>query len=711
MNASLMEFAGVPAHDRYLASLERCEQIAREEFKAVSSSFRRCDAHMERLVQAYDRLVLGAPRGHGGRVQLDLRKLQASLQSEYVKLQALRTRNLSDKRKQFDSYHVMLFGRTMAGKSTIREAITGGDGSTIGKGAQRTTKDVREYTWNKLKIVDTPGFGAYGGGEDAQVAREVLERVDTVLFMLNSDSIQETTFDELEHIRKLNKPVIFVLNIKKDLENEGNRRRALRDPAKYVYKNEDISQHAERLQQLMQKAGMNPTQVQIIPIHAQAAFLATKSPEGERGALRGLSRFDTLLAAICLEIEVHGPVRRVQSFLDAALHHIDSQLRLLLVQVDELEKLRPQYDAGKQRIAAWRVKLQRDIPRLLKSEVNDVFKPLEDSVADFVDDHIESDAIEGHWKRHCEKWHIEEEIESRSRALAEQLADELAEFGKELTESISIQIGMDHTFTARGFDAWDYKRIGGWGSAIAGVLSSIAFFNAWNPVGWAAAGAAVLLSVFSMFSESRSSKLQRAKQEARERLLEGLDACKKKTLTALRQWVEKRLIEEMIIGAEQQLHTFSTGISEFESAIRETRAHLGELEAEINMRLLHRTAYLLSGKHQALPELLRLVRTPGYASYALVNAGFRDYSLLRQMGQVLKERVELVTDGPRKKVLERLFKGLAQSVAMVAEREAVLHAYRKDLPKIFGRQHRRIKLAAALTECNIHTRELEESYA
>jgi GTP-binding protein EngB required for normal cell division len=711
MNRGLNRLAGLPTHDRYLDSLERCQQIAREEFKAVSGYFQRCDSHMARLVQAYDALVQGTPGGDGGRVRGELRKLQVSLQTRYVQLQALRQRNLLDKRKQFDLYHVMLFGRTMAGKSTIREAITRGDGSTIGKGAQRTTRDVREYTWNKLKIVDTPGFGAFGGEEDTQVAREVLERVDTVLFMLNSDSIQETTFEELEHIRRLNKPVMFVLNVKKDLENVGNRRRALRDPAKYVYKEDDLAEHVRRLEQLMQRAGMNPAHVRIIPIHAQAAFLSTRSADEEREALSRLSRLDELLAALCLEIELHGPVRRVQSFLDTALHHIGSQLGLLLAQVDELEKLQPQYEAGKNRIAAWRGKLQRDLPRLLRSEVNDAFKPLEDSVADFVDDHIEKEGFEGQWKRHCEKLKIEQDVESRAHALAEQLTEELAEFGKEMTEGISLGAAMDQTFGAKGFDAWDYKRIGGWGSAIIGVLSTIAFLNSWNPVGWALAGVAALFSFASIFSDSRSSKLRQAKQQARDRLLESVDDCKKKTRETLQQWVDKRLIGEMIVGAEQQLNAFASGLAVLQKAIRDTRADLGQLEAEINARLLHRTAYLLSGSHQALPDLRRLVRTPGFAFYALVADGLRDTALLRRMGEVLKERIELVAEGPSKSILERLFRGLAQSVEMVGEREAVLHAYRENLPKILGKQHRRIKLAAALTRCNIQTKEVENRHA
>jgi ATPase subunit of ABC transporter with duplicated ATPase domains len=44
------------------------------------------------------------------------------------------------------SFSVTLFGRTMTGKSTLMEILTHGKGESIGKGAQRTTRDVRTYT-------------------------------------------------------------------------------------------------------------------------------------------------------------------------------------------------------------------------------------------------------------------------------------------------------------------------------------------------------------------------------------------------------------------------------------------------------------------------------------------------------------------------------------------------------------------------------------
>ena len=74
--------------------------------------------------------------------------------------------DLQNLRENLSQFSITLFGRTMAGKSTLMEILTEGDGSSIGKGSQRTTRDVRKYTWNGLEITDVPGIGAFEGEDD-----------------------------------------------------------------------------------------------------------------------------------------------------------------------------------------------------------------------------------------------------------------------------------------------------------------------------------------------------------------------------------------------------------------------------------------------------------------------------------------------------------------------------------------------------------------
>jgi len=82
-------------------------------------------------------------------IQLDIKSLsEHSLEDLVI--------SLDKKRKHLKDFTVALFGRTKAGKSTLRETLTRGNGSTIGKGSQRTTRDVTEYSWQGLRLLDTP---------------------------------------------------------------------------------------------------------------------------------------------------------------------------------------------------------------------------------------------------------------------------------------------------------------------------------------------------------------------------------------------------------------------------------------------------------------------------------------------------------------------------------------------------------------------------
>ncbi|WP_338648214.1 GTPase [Pseudomonas sp. ML2-2023-3] len=691
------------AHNNYLASLEACKRIAKEEYETVHAHFEQCDTIIDALSKKLQGVI-----NHGRQtlsedkmVEDGLTNMLQDLANDYGKLLSKRNTNLGKQKRSLDCFNVMLFGRTMAGKSTIREAITRGDGKTIGKGAQRTTRDVKEYEWNNLRIIDTPGFGAYNGQEDTEVAHEILEQSDVVLFMLNSDSIQESTFVELEHVHKLNKPLIFVLNMKKDLESEGNRRRALKSPEKYIFKEEDIQSHGDRLKSLAARAGINPSTVRIIPIHAQAAFLATKITGEEGSQLNTLSRINDLLNALIDEVEINGPTRRIQTFLDSSLHHIDEQSLLILSQRDRLAKLLPQYESSYTRISQWKVKTLRDAPRLLSKEVDSAFKPLIDSVADFVDDHIEDKNAAGAWDRHYKSFNIAKKVERSTQALAEQVVEELQDFNREMNEGLDITLSFEVVHDGKNFSESDFRRINGWGSAIAGVVSAIAFFNAWNPVGWVAAGIGLIFTVFSFFSDSRAKKLKDAKSKQRQALLEDIEKSKRKIKTNLEGWFDTNLHRAIILPTEHNLSLLCLSLSGFITELDDTDSQLHALKHEINFRLLNRVAYVITKQHFALPKTIKIVRAPGYACYFLISDYFRNTELLKAMSNAMRETVLAVYNTSLDKKISHLYKGLVEKVEIYEQDKVSVFAQKQNLSKIIGKDHRRIKMVAALCSCEI----------
>lgn len=690
-------------NDTYLSFLRKCNRIARKEYLAVQGYFECCDKIIDVL-----RKKLRGVIEHGSQtlseekmVQDGLTNLLQDIERDYGKLLSKRNANLAKQKRSLDCFNVMLFGRTMAGKSTIREAITRGDGQTIGKGAQRTTRDVKEYEWHNLRIIDTPGFGAYNGQEDTQIAHEILEQSDVVLFMLNSDSIQESTFVELEHVHKLNKPLIFVLNMKKDLENVGNRRRALKNPEKHIFREEDIQGHTDRLKKLASRAGINPSTIQIIPIHAQAAFLATKVAGEECLQLHELSRIDNVLNALIDEVEGNGPIRRVQTFLDSSLHHIDEQALLILSQKDQLTKLLPQYESGLTRISQWKVKTLRDAPRLLSKEVDAAFKPLIDSVADFVDDYIEDENAAGVWERHYKSFDITKKIERSVQALAEQVVEELQDFNREMNESLDIILSFEVAHDVKNFSEFDFKRINKWGSVIAGAVGAIAFANAWNPLGWGAAVVGTVFGIFAYFSDSRAKKLKEAKSKQRQALLDDIEKSKRKIKANLEKWFDINLHRAIILPVEQKLSLLCQAVSQFIRDLNSSDSKLYMLKQEINFRLLNRVACIITKQHFVLPKLIKIVRVPGYACYFLSSDYFRNTELLLAMSEAMREEIIAVYNSSLDKKISHIYKGLIERVELSEQDKVSVFAHKQYLSEIIGKDRRRIKMVAALCSCEI----------
>ena len=168
---------------RYENTLKECSKIAKQEYKEVSQKLKELkkDLNSSQNVLLETILKLDGSDINDESVYNSINEVNNKT-SELLKNGFNNFENsISKKQDNLSNFTVTLFGRTKAGKSTIREALTNGDGSTIGKGSQRTTRDVKAYNWNHLRILDTPGFDAYKGEEDEKNAFSQVDETDLIL--------------------------------------------------------------------------------------------------------------------------------------------------------------------------------------------------------------------------------------------------------------------------------------------------------------------------------------------------------------------------------------------------------------------------------------------------------------------------------------------------------------------------------------------------
>lgn len=203
---------------------------------------------------------------------------------------------------------VVLMGRTMAGKSTLLAALTGGASERIGVGAQRTSRDVfaaLALDLEDVEIVDTPGVGARDGAEDVATAMAEVPGADLVLWVASNDSFQEETAQALRAVAFRGKPVVVALNCRAALVDELDREDFLDNPASVF---EQHQGHFETVRAHLSAAGVRP--VAEVMLHAEAARLA-RADVSYGADLYIASRFKYLLEVLERESQVHRVARRV----------------------------------------------------------------------------------------------------------------------------------------------------------------------------------------------------------------------------------------------------------------------------------------------------------------------------------------------------------------------------------------------------------------
>lgn len=567
------------------------------------------------------------------------------------------TEDLNALKEDLEKFSVTLFGRTMAGKSTLMEVLTEGDGSAIGMGAQRTTRDIRRYEWNGLAVTDVPGIGAFEGEEDTRLAFDAAKTADLIVFLLTDDAPQAVEADCFRQVKDLGKPVIIIMNVKVSVDSGKSMKLIERDMNR-AFDDERIEEIRKQFCRFAEPFGQDWNNVPFVATHLKAAYEAVKSAKAgdteQEEFWTRISRIDDLKSLICEEVRVRGKYIRVKTFADIianpmieALSELDLQSRMNESQgkvVSDkkraLEKRKAVFvKDGKKRIESFMMRLKSE----LRSDIA-VFaeEHYNDKMADIAwGEIIESKNIEGRCKE------LLDDMEAEVDGIIEETIREMeSELRYVSIDSVQRTFLTPALIDAKRIVGWTSLLLGGGGTVAAAILTLSGLEIAAGPVGWVAAAIGLAGGIGLLFLESTGDKLAKARAKLEKELTESVNA----TCDSIWTQLEKNL-NRLVKGKIDLVLDELTKIENVIESLAETQNDLaGSLRTELrqlNVTFTSKIASAVMGGDEAdacMGNIDTIARIPGVCillSEKAANAVPEDFT--KHLSDLLAEDVSVVT--------------------------------------------------------------------
>ena len=421
---------------------------------------------------------------------------------------------LEKKERALKYYTISFIGKTKAGKSTLHSIITGTGNEFIGVGKQRTTRFNRIYEWKNIRIIDTPGIGAPGGKSDEEIAKSIIDESDLICYVLKNDSVQETEFNFLKLIKDRNKPIVILLNVKENIENEARLKIFLKEPEKW-YKRKDeksLQGHINRIREYAKKHYSNEY-FEIYPIQMLAAKMSNEEKYSDRkNILYKSSHIQDFLDNIRMQIIDEGIIKRSQTMIDGSVYIINYIYNILTNNNEKLNSMNNSFKKNKNNLMKKIEKSYKENKDTLEKYLKAEFKDLKDNKAlEFANENYDakSQYVSGRWEQYLKDIKFNEKIKSKFEDCIMRYREALEESLKELMEDIELfsKIGMsDMNFNIS--DTFNTKRLMGIISTIIGGVGFIVAIS--NPIGWVLVGIGAVIGFLSSLFKSKEQKIKEA---------------------------------------------------------------------------------------------------------------------------------------------------------------------------------------------------------
>lgn len=511
-----------------------------------------------------------------------------------------------EKVKRMDNFTICLFGRTTAGKSTTMEALTYGLGTAIGNGHKDYTQECKEYVWNELIVVDTPGIDSmFKRDELEQEALQYADKADLILLLLPHQILDED-LKSFKRFYQQNKPLFIILNIKKAVGEKGSFKFKdfIRNPEEVLNKKE-VEGYKNRIKQyILDDLKIKTDIIPIIPVHSHSAFMSRHETDPEiKDKLYEISNFKILEQQLMKEVRERGEVYRIKNPYETIILFSQNIMESFSDFTKELELKRSIFIDNIQKFQTIRNKIIDKKEEIIKSSWISYIDSRKNAIQGIIQEIFDAGNDEEKRKKILSNFLSENILESKinkcQNEIKQEIEKEIHDFFKSFTTQINefntstqnIQ-NTNATFRTRMKEIDTLSFTGNFlgrlstlasitaglgltvvaldGAAIlggslaflggSGTLFGLGAANIWNPVGWALIGASVIGGIWGMSKKKKmQDKIREAKKEAEVKITNDLINIKNGVESGLNRWVREILdaIQKNHIGVMVEYTKYS----------------------------------------------------------------------------------------------------------------------------------------------------------
>lgn len=603
---------------------------------------------------------------------------------------------LEERCKRLNSFSIALFGRTQAGKSTLMEILTRGDGKSIGTGSQRTTRDVRGYLWNGLEVTDVPGVAAFEGAEDEDLAFKAAAQADLVLFLITDDAPQSVEAKCLARVRRLGKPVIGICNIKVAVDEEEDLLLFLRNPHRPF----DRSRIDQLLLQfhLLSDQYVPGRRIPFVVSHLRSRFLSYQSGfEKHREKLLKASRFNAIESRIIKEVVGRGTFLRVKSFIDGSVSPMMDLTDLLLeFSAQNSSGGRVLIDKRRQ-FRDWAQDFRTDGQERIKTLISKSMDTLRNDVPSFVEDHYENCSAGESWKRLVESTGVTRKVEKLQIELLDECKKALSEVARELKSELSLVASLSIDRHIKMDSILNVKRAWNWGvNILAGGLGIAAIVLGSGPLLAVSATVGLVGCLISLVFDDREKKAWRAREKLNKRLIDNINKMEGDLRKNLDDWFHQELLVKQVYVLLDDLGAITSGLFELADAQRTLAWMLNDRQKELGHSLV-KEAFSQLGVENLHEAIIDVARVPGLATMLLIKPNLIFPGQIRSdLERLLGEQIWFVID------TENSFSILTQAIGRNCEKKKIsieekLHVAHVPFDALDAVSKARVRLAQQLT--------------